>query len=69
VCRLSKDSWTELENRGVLEVQGADARKFLQGLTTNNMLDLGEEPVTGVYATARVAVAVARFLMLTPPYS
>jgi folate-binding Fe-S cluster repair protein YgfZ len=51
VCRLSKDSWTELENRGVLEVQGADARKFLQGLTTNNMLDLGEAPATGVYAT------------------
>ena len=39
--RLANDSWAKLESRGVLKVQGVDAKKYLQGLTTNDMLTLG----------------------------
>eukprot|EP00961_Rhodomonas_salina_P089545 1204201-Rhodomonas_salina.1 len=40
--RLSSNVWAKLETRGVVRVVGADAITFLQGMTTNDVKQLGQ---------------------------
>ena len=47
-CTVSKTFYTKLENRGLIQIEGEDRRAFLQGLITNDIALLDEQP--SIYA-------------------
>ncbi|KAJ3171232.1 ccr4 associated factor [Geranomyces variabilis] len=65
LCSINaKDQFTVLEGRGFLEVQGVEAIKFLQGLTTNQLtkVERGGDGVFAAFLTAQGRVLFDVFI-------
>ena len=60
-------SWhAPLRNRGVLAVEGADARKLLQGLVTSNVAELDERPQHAGFLSVQGRLLHEAFLVSAP---
>lgn len=65
--RSLKNAFSLLRDRSVLRIEGKDAFKFLQGLTTNDLALLHRRPITSIYTNIlNVQGRVAYDILISP---